>query len=89
MHAEHREGPQAEQTPDRQLAHEQGSEEASAHREAHKSLHFNIQGVTLALKQPDEDDVRVALGSTFNRVLSRVTKMLVEPWDPVACELNS
>ena len=54
--------------------------EASAHREAHKSLHFNIQGVTLALKQLDVDDVRVALGSTFNRVPSRVTKMLVEPW---------
>src|SRR5262249_40423992 len=52
----------------------------AAHREAHKSLHFNIQGVTLALKQLDVDDVRVALGSTFNGVLSLVTKMLVEPW---------
>src|SRR5688500_4995328 len=33
VHAEHREGDQAQQAPDRQLSHEQGSEEASAHPE--------------------------------------------------------
>ena len=37
-------------------------------------------GATLALKQLDVDDVRVALGPTFNRVLSLVAKTLVEPW---------
>ena len=37
-------------------------------------------GATLASKQFDVDDVRVALGSTFYRVLSLVAKALVEPW---------
>jgi hypothetical protein len=37
-------------------------------------------GAVLALKQLDEDDVGMAFGPTFDRVLSLVAKTHVELW---------